>query len=69
MLNCPSLSSMLSLMTWMAVFSLAMPSVRSSVVVVMTYWGGAIRLILMGMSSVDWLMPDVRADLTASMPS
>ena len=45
MLNCPSLSSIVSRMTWMAVLSCAMPSVRSKVVVVITYWGGAIRLI------------------------
>ena len=32
----------------MAVFSLATPSVRSRVVVVMTYCGGAIRLIWSG---------------------
>ena len=45
MLNCPSLSSIASRMTWMAVLSLAIPSVRSRVVVVITYCGGAIRLI------------------------
>lgn len=45
MLNCPSLSSMVSRMTWIAVFSFAMPSVRSRVVVVITYCGGAMRLI------------------------
>lgn len=69
MLKCPSLSSMVSLMTWMAVFSLAIPSVLSRVVVVMTYWGGAIRLILMGISSVDWARPAFREAFTASIPS
>lgn len=44
-LNCPSFSSIVSLIIWMAALSLAMPSFLSSVVVVMTYWGGAIRLI------------------------
>ena len=33
-----------------------------------TYTGGAIRLILMGISGVPTVMPAVRASFTASIP-
>ena len=63
------MDSIFALITSIASFKAFKPSVFSGVDVVITYNGGAIKLILIGSSSVESDNPAFKADFTASIPS
>lgn len=63
------LALMSTAMASIAVLSVSTPISLSNVIVVITYIGGAISLILTGASATLLLSPSRRASLIASMPS